>query len=284
MRKAFLVVVCVSAVIAAASTASAGVIAGNFCSVAQINDFPAGVNETPWWNDLTDPAGFGANSFDPPNTVDGTDPDFKYADETDIPDAVSLEWNAANGSQNTNDDIARPADVPTGHDQMFAGYLQSGKAQSGPAVTFEGAGLSAAFGADAYDIYLYSDGDGDIEGAGKATFRIWASEADYLAGDPALQTVYGQDDGSDYPTSAHTPANVLADYAPITSTDPSNPTAGNYVVFSGLQLDTFYVRIDGEASLHGAALNGFEIVPEPATMSLLAIGGLVGLLRKKRRN
>jgi hypothetical protein len=281
MKKAFFVLLAVSVVVGTASFASAGVIAGNFCSVAQIVDFPAGVNVTPWWNDLTDPAGFGTNSFDPPNSIDGTNPDFKYADESDIADAVSLTWNAANGSQNTNDNITRPADVPTGHDQMFAGYLQSGKAQAGPLIEFEGSGLSAAFGSNPIDIFLYSDGDGDIEGSGKATFRIWASKSDYTGGAAALQTVFGKDDGSDYPTSSHTAANVLADYEEITSTDPLNPTAGNYVVFSGLDLDSFYIRIDGEASLHGAALNGFEIVPEPATMSLLAIGGLAALLKRR---
>ncbi len=283
MKKAMLAVAALSVVLGTASFTSAGVIAGNFCSVAQIADFPAGVNVTPWWNDLTDPAGFGANSFDPPNSIDGTNSAFKYADESDIPDAVSLTWNAAGGTQNTNDKVDRSSDVPTGHDQLFAGYLQSGKAQAGPLIEFEGSGLSAAFGSDPIDIYLYSDGDGDVEGSGKATFRIWASKADYIGGAAALQTVYGKDDGSDYPDSSHTPANVLADYKEITSTDSTSPTAGNYVVFSDLDLDSFYIRIDGEASLHGAALNGFEIVPEPATMSLLAIGGLAALLKRRRK-
>jgi hypothetical protein len=251
-----------------------GRISGNFCSVAQIVDFPAGAESTPWWNDLTSPAGFGANSFDPPNTIDGTNPAFQFADQSDIPDAVALEWNAANGTQNTNDNISRPADVPTGHDQMFAGYLQSGLAQSGPLIEFEGSGLSSVYGGD-YRILLYSDG--------KATFSIWETEADYLAGDPALQTYYGQD-ASDFPTAAHGSSDPLLDYELITSTDPNNPTQGNYVAFSGLTADTFYIRIDGEASLHGAALNGFEIVPEPNALVLL-IGGLAsaGLLGRRRR-
>jgi hypothetical protein len=283
MKRVAPVLVALSVVIGTASFASAGVIAGNFCSVAQIADFPAGVNETPWWNDLTGPAGFGANSFDPPNSIDGTNSAFKYADESDIPDAVSVEWNAASGAQNTNDKVDRSSEVPTGHDQLFAGYLQSSKAQSGPLIEFEGSGLSAAFGSDPIDIFLYSDGDGDVEGTGKATFRIWESRSDYLAGSAALQTVYGKDDGSDYPSSTHTAANALADYVEIDSTDSTSPTAGNYVVFSGLDLDTFYIRIDGEASLHGAALNGFEIVPEPVTMSVLAVGGLGVLLKRRRR-
>lgn len=263
--------------------ADAATISGNWCSVAQVQDFPAGVNETPWWNDLTAPAGYGANSFNPPNSINGTNPALKFADLSDAPDALSFSWNAANGSQNTNDDITRPLDTVTGHDQLMAGYLQSGKSQSGPLIEFSGAGLSAAYGQDSYDLYLYFDGDGDVEGVGYATFSIWASQADFLGGSPALQTFYGRDNGDDFPSATHTGGDPLNDFEQIVSTSSASPTEGNYVVFSDLGTDTFYVRVEGQASLQGAALNGFEVVPEPATMSLLGLGGLGMLARRRRR-
>lgn len=282
-RFAFVAVAVSAALLAAPTDASAKVIAGNFCSVAQIVDFPAGVNETPWWNDLTDPAGFGANeAYDPPAKIEGTNPDFKYSDLSDVPDGVSVEWDAAGGSQNTNDDVVRPTDVPTGHDQLFAGYLQSSLAQSGPLIQLYGAGMDTAF-TGPIDIYLYFDGDEDVEGTGKGTFELYATKQDYLDGFNPLQTYYGRDDGSDFPDSTHTGGpGTLADYEQITSTDPLNPTVGNYVVFSGVTTDTFYVRIVGQAGNQGAALNGFEIVPEPTTMALLGLGGFGAFIRRRR--
>jgi len=259
----------------------AGVISGNYCSVAPIADEPAGVVPAFNWNDLTGPAGFGPT---------GSMSNPKYSDGS-IAAGVTIYWSTSDGgSQNTNDYVFRPFPPATlgnhiqdGHDQLMAGYLQASKySSSEPVITLRLTGLSPAAFGGSYDVIIYFDGDDDVQNTvSRAQIRIWNSLADYQNSLAPLATYYGRDKtGNNFPVD-HTVAGFLGDYTQIVSTDEFNPTEGNYVRFSGLTGSEFFVRMVGVAGQHGVAMNGFQVIPEPATVGLMAVG-LAALLRRRR--
>lgn len=263
--------------------AHADIISGNYCSVAPVVTFPAGYVPADNWNDLTGPAGFSPN-----DSV--SDPIY---DDGSTATGAMIAWTTSEGgSQNTNDYVQRPGDIDDGHDELMAGYLQASKYSSfTPLITLEATGLDLgriAGGDGTYDLILYFDGDDDVESLmSKAMFEIWNSEADYQGSASSVATYYGRDVAEPDPLSPALQYPIVNDgtdpishYVQIDSTDPMNPTDGNYVMFSGLQQDSFYVRISGEAGEdgHGVALNGFQIVPEPASVLLV----LAGLLLRRR--
>lgn len=293
--------VCVAGLLAAATIAPAGaaVLNGNFCSVVNVVNTPAGLYSTGPWNDLTGPAGYGAAGVAIGSGGGGV---LAYDNGAAVPGAVQVLWNTPNGgAQNTNDYVVRPFPPATignhiqdGHDQLMAGYLQASRLSNAlPVITLEGRNVTAAY-PGGYSLVLYFDGDDDVQnpaGQQQVRFGLWASELDFLLGGwgSAVQTYYGRD-GGDFAV-AHTAANSLADYTRITSTTSGSPTVGNYVQFDNVGLASFYVRVEGvlggvagnlNGGGHGVALNGFEIVPEPATLALLAAAGLIGLARRRR--
>lgn len=272
-------------------------ISGNFCSVAPIVDFGPGVGVVPLlnWNDLTEPAGYSAGgSVAGPMLISHTG--------ASLAPSVSLAWDVPNGgAQNTNDNITRPVapsslgnDIQDGHDQMMTGYLQASRKAPTfltPYITFSGSGMTQAF-TGSYSVILYIDGDSDVQ-SGAVTpnannqyaVSIWTDATKTVS---LGTTVYGRD-VTDF-TSSHTVADSLADYTRVTSTINGSPTVGNYVQLDGLTSDSFYIEIVGVAAGtnglsnnggHGVALNGFQIVPEPASLSLMALGGLL-LLRRRQ--
>ncbi|HOA73729.1 MAG TPA: PEP-CTERM sorting domain-containing protein [Phycisphaerae bacterium] len=264
----------------AGSTVHASIISGNFCSVAPIMDEPAGLVPAGNWNDLTSSAGYGANGIKT-NAI--------YADGSNS--GATIEWAVSEGgSQNTNDEVYRPKppatlglDIDDGHDQMMAGYLQASKnSVAAPWISLKVSGLNVGDFGGRYSVILYSDGDDDIAAlTGYETFSIYSSEAAYIGGSPALATYYGRDKtGVNYSVTSDG-TNPLAVYEQIVSIDPASPTEGNYVRFDGLSGTEFYVRIEGVGGEHGAALNGFQIVPEPATFVFLSLGSLA-MLRRRR--
>lgn len=276
-----------AAVAMTAVGADAKMISGNYCSVAQIVDYPAGVYPAWRWNDLTSPAGYGPT---------GSKADPIYEDGSAAAGTTVLWSTSDGGSQNTNDNVFRPfppvtlgGDIDDGHDQMMSGYLQASKfSTSEPVITLRVTGLDVAAFGGSYSVILYFDGDDDVaSNASRAMFRVWDSQADFIGGGSPLATYYGRDKagprvtpGAEYAidNDGTTP---LAVYTLINSTDEFNPTEGNYVRFDNLSGSEFFVRITGVAGQHGVALNGFQIVPEPASVAFLALGSLALLHRRR---
>ncbi|MFP4106267.1 MAG: PEP-CTERM sorting domain-containing protein [Phycisphaerae bacterium] len=290
MRNKLFIVAAIAASVLLISQAHAKVINGNFCSEANVADPPAGLYSSGQWNDLTSATGGFSGSGTAYGSAGGGV--LTYDDGSDVSGNVSVSWTGEPAAaQNTNDGVYRPfppatigAHIDDGHDQLMSGYLQVPyESATTPTIVFSGSGLHSAYEGD-YGLVLYSDGDDDVEGTGngQVTFSVWTTEADYLANPlNPLARVFGRD-ASDFAVD-HTVAGDKSDYVQITSTVNGSPTEGNYVEFSGLESDSFYVRIEGQTDVHGAALNGFEIVPEPATMAILGLGGVAVLIRRRRR-
>ena len=109
--------VATAVILVATSSAQAETISGNFCSVANVANPPAGYVETMTWNDFTAVAGFGGY---------GSTSSVWY--ESGAAAGVTVSWGGSAGvSQNTNDNVMRPGDIDDGHDELMTGYLQASK-------------------------------------------------------------------------------------------------------------------------------------------------------------
>lgn len=255
---------------------AAYVINGDFCSVTNIQNPPAGLNSgSAAWNDLT-----GNNGFNP---ADDTNV-LNYTDGSSVDSGINIAWTSS--SQDTHDrrgDVGYTVD--NGHEELFAGYLLSNQAVipnvgTFPAtITLSGTGILAALqakdaGVTSYDVYMYIDGDGVNDNTGEYSATLTGGS-----------TVYGNDTNDFIALSG----GGLGNYVEATSILSGSPTTGaNYVKFTGITSDDFFVTLTGLNS-DSVALNGFEIVaiPEPGTLALAAImlgsfGGLHLLRRRKK--
>ncbi len=68
-----------------------------------------------------------------------------------------------------------------------------------------------------------------------------------------------------------------------TATAPEDATEATYVRFNGLTNTSDVTITVGDGTSYSDSMAGFQIVPEPATMALLGLGGLGVFLRRKRR-
>lgn len=164
---------------------------------------------------------------------------------------VTVDW-SSNGTWNTNNGVAN------GDNILMNGYIDA--INAGGAAQINLTGLSSLF-AGSYDVYVYfgSDGNGRtgaVSGPG-ATFDF--------------TTFSAQGGASPFP------------FVQTTSTDGSNPQA-NYAVFAGLTGDgqTFdLIRGNSNSGFHGVQIVG-DLIPEPSSSLLIALGGLLVMRRRRR--
>ncbi len=104
---------------------------------------------------------------------------------------------------------------------LFEGYLYGSTSET---VGVDLSGMLSYF--SDYDVYVYLDADDRKSESGSSVRQISNGTTTYYLNDP---------DGQ----------NFIDSYQQVTSTDPSSPQSGNYVVFSGMTTETTSIRIDG---------------------------------------
>ncbi len=179
-----------------------------------------------------------------------------------IPDVTSGTNNGGTGGAN-----------PT----LMKGYLDNGDSGS---VSVSASGITY----DSYSVVVYMDGDNG---------ELWRRATVQLNdGIHFLSDLIEDSENVNFNSGTGENANGLFQ-APVVGMNPGdwprdpNNSEGNIVIFTGLSGSEFTLTANNETfqgDFGRAAINGIQIVevPEPATMSLLALGGIAMLKRRKR--
>ena len=157
----------------------------------------------------------------------------------------------------------------TGDGGMMQSYLNAGNAES---LTFSN--LGSAFTGGGYEVYIYSD-IGTAAPDRTYGFRVTDGLVD--------QSFYTIDRTGIDVTDPGT--NGIMNWIQATGTSAGSATEnGNYMRFTGLTADSFTLSNihspDGRGAIN--AIQIVAIVPEPASLGLLLLGGILVGLRRRR--
>ncbi len=236
----------VAAALVVATSAEAAVVSWNQDTNGTVSGANvAGIVPVANWN----------NSW-PSNPVTDLIDDSGAATTLDIAISTFNTWSVIGGHPGQDADT-------TYNKELLNGYLNAGPAPWNPPITYSQIAMTEIPYAN-YDVIVYFSSD--VSGrAGDVTDG--ATNYSFVTVGPA--SVSG--------------ANAL--FAPTTDTAGTYTTTANYAVFSGLSGASQTVKVQMRDPDQWAGIAGFQVVqvvPEPASLVLIALSGLVTLRRARR--
>ncbi len=236
----------------AVTSASAGTIIsmdlGNSTALANNSSTFAGVVSAAYWNN---PTGTPTFSGKPLNDSTGA--------------ASGATISGVNLASNTTSNIA----VVSGDNNttMYNRGVTMNAVQNTTGSSLQVSSLPSALTSSGYDVIVYF---------AAYSSGTWGVKVD--DGTPAhLQTYYASVDAAtpDYTTGGG--------FVQATSTDSASPSTGNYMRFTRLNGSSFTVTVPTGGSNQFLDVTGMQIVPtpEPASLALLALGGLLFIPARK---